>query len=128
MAEALLVAWIRSCALVYGVDPEFAVAVAHVESRVPGQYLRVGRLGRSRYFGPFGIHQDFRKKWPVEDPWVNCLIGVRALRGRDKRKVLRRYNAEFNESYYRAVMRAAGKRNRKREVLLVSPHCPKLGR
>lgn len=103
---AVLLAWMRACALTYGVEPEFAYAVARVESGVPGgPALRFGPLGRAgKYYGPFGIHRDFRKKWPIDHPLVNVAVGVRALRGQDKRRVLQRYNTNFDESYFRAVM------------------------
>jgi len=107
ITAALLACFIRTCALHYGVEPEFAQAVAIVESRPAGggMEMRVGRLGKSRYFGPFGIHQDFLKKWDIANPYVNVEVGVKALRGADKRRVLRRYNASFNELYYREVCR-----------------------
>jgi hypothetical protein len=106
LATALLLAWLKACAAAYGVEPEFAWAVARVESGVPGAAeIRCGPLGRSgKYYGPFGIHRDFRRRWPIDDPYVNMAVGVKALRGADKRRVLRRYNTAFNEGYYRAVM------------------------
>lgn len=106
LATTLLLAWMKACALTYGVEPEFAYAVARVESGGQGvTEIRCGPLGRSgTYYGPFGIHRDFRRRWPVDDPFVNVEVGVKALRGRDKRRVLQRYNASFNEAYYRAVM------------------------
>jgi hypothetical protein len=65
----------------------------------------MGRHGR--YVGPFGIHRDFRAKWPnLDDPFVNIWVGVRALRGENKKKVLRRYNANFTQAYWLAVKRA----------------------
>lgn len=103
---ALLVAWIRTYALLYGVEPEFALAVAHVESGVPGQEFRVGPLGRGKYYGPFGIHRDFLKKWPIDQPEENIRRGVLALKGGDQRRVLKRYNRTFNECYFRAVQAA----------------------
>jgi hypothetical protein len=106
IAAALLMAWLQACALTYGVEPEFAYAVARVESGVPGgAAIRCGPLGRAgKYYGPFGIHRDFRKRWPIDDPFVNVAVGVKALRGPDKLRVLKRYNASFNQAYYRAVM------------------------
>ncbi len=106
VALAALLAWMQACAGVYGVEPEFAYAVARVESGVPGGVeIRCGALGRAgKYYGPFGIHRDFRRRWPIDEPFTNVAVGVKALRGRDKRRVLRRYNAEFSEAYYRAVM------------------------
>jgi len=45
---------------------------------------------------------------------TNIYIGVWALRGNNEKKVLRRYNREFNMAYYRAVQRA--KRDFKRRL------------
>jgi hypothetical protein len=106
LATALLLAWLKACALIYGVEPEFAWAVARVESGGPGvDEIRCGPLGRTgKYYGPFGIHREFRRRWPIDNPYVNVEVGVKALRGRDKRQVLKRYNASFDEAYYRAVM------------------------
>jgi hypothetical protein len=106
VATALLMAWLKACALTYGVEPEFAWAVARVESGRPGAAeIRCGPLGRTgKYYGPFGIHREFKRRWPIDNPYVNVEVGVKALRGADKRRVLRRYNASFDESYYRAVM------------------------
>jgi hypothetical protein len=106
VATALLLAWMQTCGLTYGVEPEFVWAVARVESGVPGiSEIRCGPLGRAgKYYGPMGINRCFKTKWPIDDPFVNVEIGVKALRGADKRRVLKRYNAAFNEAYYRAVM------------------------
>jgi hypothetical protein len=106
LTTALLAAWIRAYALLYGVEPEFALAVAHVESGCPGQEFRVGPMGKGKYYGPFGIHRDFLRRWPINEPEKNIEIGVKALRGRDQRRVLRRYNAAFDEAYWRAVQQA----------------------
>lgn len=104
VAAALLLAWIQACALTYGVEPEFAYAVARIESGTKTEAWRCGRLGRSRYYGPMGINRCFLARWPIDDPFVNVEVGVKALRGADKRRVLKRYNAAFDEAYYRAVM------------------------
>jgi hypothetical protein len=104
LATALLLAWMQACSLQYGVEPEFAWAVARVESGTKTESLRCGRLGRSRYYGPMGINRCFLNRWPIDDPYVNVEVGVKALRGADKRRVLKRYNAAFDEAYYRAVM------------------------
>lgn len=106
--QSLLLAWMASCAQVYGVDPHFAQAVAIVESRPahgPELAMRCGRLGKSRYYGPMGIEKSFLKRWAINDPFVNIQVGVMALRGADKRRVLKRYNASFTEAYYREVRR-----------------------
>ena len=102
LAPALLL-WLHICCGAYGVDPVFAEAVMRVESGTKTQAVRLGRLGKSPYYGPFGIHRDFLKKWPIDDPLVNVLVGVKALRGRDKLKVLRRYNSQAEQAYFRAV-------------------------
>ena len=112
LTTVLLIAWVKACALTYGVDPEFAQAVMIVESRPAGgaeMEFRVGRLGKSRYYGPFGIEKSFLKKWDIANPFVNVEVGVKALRGSDKRRVLKRYNASFNEAYYREVRRVERK-------------------
>ena len=103
---ALLLAWFQACALTYGVEPEFAWAVARVESGAPGgAEIRCGPLGRSgKYYGPMGINRCFKAKWPIDNAFVNVEVGVKALRGADKRRVLQRYNAAFDEAYFRAVM------------------------
>lgn len=104
LPAAILLAWMQACCTVYGVEPEFALAVARIESGTKTAWLRCGPLGKAgKYYGPFGIHRDFRKKWPIDNPYVNVAVGVRALQGRDQRRVLQRYNAEFNEAYFRAV-------------------------
>jgi len=109
LTTTLLVAWITACAQVHGVDPHFARAVAIVESRAPGGgelSMRCGPLGRSgKYHGPFAIHRDFLKRWPIDDPFVNVEVGVKALRGQDRRRVLKRYNSSFTEAYYREIRR-----------------------
>lgn len=92
-------AWLQACAATHGVEPEFALAVATVESR-----LQCGPLGsKGTYYGPMGIHKCFRAKWDIANPFVNIAVGVKALKGRDQRRVLQRYNASFNEAYFRAV-------------------------
>ena len=57
LTTAILLAWLRAVAQVHGLDPDFVQAVAIVESRAsngPELSIRVGRLGRSKYFGPLG--------------------------------------------------------------------------
>jgi hypothetical protein len=86
--------WVRIVSEKYGVDPCFALAVAETESSCRGIQFRFGKMGRSRYYGPFGIHQCFLKKWAIDDPVLNTVIGIRALA---------RYSANFNEAYWRRV-------------------------
>lgn len=108
IATAALLAWMQICAQEHGVDPYFARAVAIVESRPAGGGLamRCGPLGKQgKYYGPFGISRIFLKRWNIADPYVNVWVGVRALRGRNRLKILRRYNASFNQAYYREICR-----------------------
>ncbi|MGA7886359.1 MAG: hypothetical protein WCA44_11510 [Acidobacteriaceae bacterium] len=99
--------WLQEVKMVseyYGVNPNFALAVAETESSCRGQQFRFGSMGKGTYFGPFGIHKCFRAKWDIADPYINTVIGIRALaRYRDKRRTLRKYNAAFNEAYWRRV-------------------------
>ena len=103
---AALLAWMQVCSAHYGIEPEFVYAVARIESGVPGgPRIRIGPLGRKRkYYGPMGINRCFLARWPVDNCYVNVMVGARALRGRDKRRILKRYNASFDEAYYQAIM------------------------
>lgn len=104
LTTATLVALIISTAQANGVEPAFALAVARVESGTASQQFRCGPIGKKgRFYGPFGIHRDYRQRWAIDRPEVNVQVGVRALRGQDKRAVLRRYNKSFNKEYWRAV-------------------------
>jgi hypothetical protein len=98
--------YLQICCAIHGVDPAFALAVAHVESRGQGQEFRFGPLGKKgQYYGPFGIDKSFQGRWgDLADPRVNIEVGVRALRGKDKLRVLRRYNRESSRAYEAAVM------------------------
>jgi hypothetical protein len=110
LLTAILLAWMKACCLNYGVEPEFALAVARVESGTKTEMLRFGPLGREgRFYGPFCIERSFLRRWPIDNPFVNIEVGVKALRGRDKRRVLQRFNASFDEPYFRAVMAARRK-------------------
>ena len=105
LSTALLLAWMKVCCLNYGVEPEFALAVARVESGTKTEKLRFGPMGKSgKYYGPFGIERSFLRRWPIDNPFVNVEVGVKALRGSDKRRILQRYNTNFNEAYFRAVI------------------------
>ncbi len=107
LTQALLL-WLHTCCAAYHVEPAFALAVAQVESGCPGQEIRLGPIGKKGiYAGPFGLHRAYcREHFGVDpvDPEVNIEIGVRALRGPDKHRILRRYNREWNRAYERAVM------------------------
>lgn len=99
---AILLYLIGVIAQTYHVDPNFAKAVAVIESRKGNELLRTGRLGKSNYYGPMGVNKCFLNRWPIDDPIVNIVIGVRALRG-NERKVLHRYNAKCDSSYTQAI-------------------------
>ena len=105
----LLLIWLATCCHHFNVEPPFAQAVFQVESGCPGHQYRLGRLGRSKFAGPAGLHIAYvREKFGVDacDPWDNILIGVRALRGRDKVQVLKRFNPEWRKDRYLACVMA----------------------
>jgi hypothetical protein len=116
ITRAVLVAWIKVCAAYWNVDPALALAVAHIESRIPGkQEFRVGKVGKS-FYGPFGIHRCFLKQpikgvmYPIDEWPINVWVGCRALRGiktkaRAKRRLMT-YNETFDSSYWLAIRRA----------------------
>lgn len=81
---------------IYEVEPPFALAVMQMESN-----FKIGPLGRKgTYIGPGGIHKAFRSKWNIDDPEENIRVTVAALRGKDKVKVLKRYNKEWHKNNY----------------------------
>ena len=97
-------AFVKTCSAKYGIDPNFALAVAEVESSYKGERFRFGKMGKGTYYGPFGIHKCFLRKWAINDPMVNTEVGIRALaRYKDQRTSLKRYNTSFNEGYYRTI-------------------------
>lgn len=101
-----IIFWSAFWSAQYGVDLPFALSVAHVESRAPGHEFRIGLLG-GRWYGPYNIDAGFKFRWPdIDTIRGNARAGVRALRGRDKRQILRNYNRAFTQAYYQAVMRA----------------------
>jgi hypothetical protein len=104
---------VKVCSGRYGVDPYFALAVAETESSTRGMKFRFGKMGKGTYYGPFGIHKCFLSRWNIADPFINTEVGIRALaRSKDQRKALKRYNAEFNEAYWRRIkqLEAANRR------------------
>ena len=111
MLEPILYIWLVTCCNFYHVEPEFALAVARVESGTKTQEYRIGRLGKSDFYGPMGVKGCFLK---TGSPFEVIELGVRALRGKDKARVLRRYNPKLDRAYERAVM--ALYRQNKREM------------
>ena len=103
-------ALICAYALEYDVEPAFAIAVVHIESRSGDREFRVGKIGR-RHYGPMGIDRSFLSKWPIDRLETNIAVGVRALRGVGSSRVrqerrLKRYNASCTPGYLREVRRA----------------------
>jgi hypothetical protein len=105
---------------VFNVDPAFALAVFHIESRVGGQEFRKGRVGSKKSGGPFyapaNIHYSYLKDrgWPIDTLEGNVMVGVRALQGtgysrESQIRRLRRYNASYNGAYGCQVMKAKAK-------------------
>ena len=106
-------AFVKTCSAKYGIDPNFALAVAEVESSYKGERFRFGKMGKGTYYGPFGIHKCFLSKWEINDPYVNTEVGIRALsRYKDQKKSLKKYNASFNEAYYRRIKQLEARNRR----------------
>lgn len=106
--------YVKQVSQKYGMDPAVSLALAEVESSKDKQRFRFGRVGR--YWLPFGIHKDCAKGHDLSDWRVNTEVGIRAIaRYKDLRKSLKKYNASFNEAYYRRVLTLAAK-NRKEKV------------
>ena len=96
--------YVKQCSEKYGVDPNFALAVAECESSCKGKRFRFGKMGQSKYYGPFGIHRCFLSRWDIANPFINTEVGIRALaRYKDKRKSLKKYNAAFSEGYWKRI-------------------------
>lgn len=101
----LLLLWLQLCAQHYGVEPEFVKAVADVECNVT-QGFKTGAIDKKgKYIAPMGIHKAFRSKYDIDDPYTNIAIGTKALRGKNKQKVLRDYNRSYTVAYGKAVMK-----------------------
>lgn len=88
-------------------EPAFAKAVCRIESGTKTEMYRFGRLGKSSYAGPYGLHIAYvREKFGVDatDPMMNVLVGTRALRGTqtDQAKIrrLKTYNPEWRKNHY----------------------------
>lgn len=95
LAPELLAAVYLWCS-VYKVEPPFALAVMKMESG-----FKCGPLGRhGTFIGPGGIHKQFRAKWAIDDPKENIRVTIAALEGRDKVRVLKRYNKTWWKDNY----------------------------
>jgi hypothetical protein len=108
-------AYVKKTSVKYGIDPYFALAVAEVESSYKGERFRFGKMGKT-YYGPFGIHKCFLKKWDISNTFVNTEVGIRALsRYGNQKKSLKKYNTHFNMTYYKRIKYLENK-NRKDRV------------
>lgn len=106
----LIRAWCSAYALRYGIEPAAAMSVAKIESSKGKQEFRTGLVGR--YYLPMGIYKGCRIPG-VADLETNIRVGVSALarygpirNDADLRRSLKRYNASFDESYWRAIVQA----------------------
>jgi hypothetical protein len=80
----------------------------YVESRPAGtdMEIRLGTIGRDdEVVGPMGIAICYVKDANLNNPFVNILIGVGALKGKNQMVALKRYNATFTQGYYGEVCR-----------------------
>lgn len=90
--------------------------MAVTESGTKTKYLRFGRLGKTGFYGPFGINILCckGKRYDPNNWYVNTWLGIKALRGTKgasrakKRKTLMNYNKDRGqkfEDYFKAVIR-----------------------
>jgi hypothetical protein len=82
-------------------------ALARVESGNKRQVMRFGKVGKS-FYGPFNIHRDFGAH--NRNPFINTITAVKSFQGMGSNKAkirrrLRKYNASFDEGYYKAIMK-----------------------
>ena len=112
LLKTILICWLHACSLTHGVSPHFAEAVIYVESRPAGteMEIRLGELG-GKVVGPMNIVKCYTKCANIYNPFINILIGVGALRGKDQVRVLCRYNKKFSWSYFREIKRIERKLN-----------------
>jgi len=95
----------------YDVDKNLCLALAETESSGKGERIRFGQISKT-YYGPFGIHKCFLKKWNIVDWKVNTEVGIRALSGHLYRangnlhNALKKYNTgDKGEKYNKYVRR-----------------------
>lgn len=98
-------AMIEAAAILHGADPAFCKAVARIEPGTKSQQFRIGPASSGKFYAPFNIHKDYLKKWRIDILEVNVEVGVKALKGKNKRQVLKWFNPQFNEKYYTEVMK-----------------------
>jgi hypothetical protein len=114
ISPELIKQWICVYAKKYKVEPAFAIAVAHIESRIGKFEFRTGQMSKS-FWGPMGINKCFFKRgWQIDKPIINIEIGVRALKNVGNNEYLQKrrlhtYNTEFNYSYWSQIKKAKRK-------------------
>jgi hypothetical protein len=113
--------WVKYCSKKYNIDKYFVLSVAECESSNKYARYRFGKMGRT-FYGPFGIHKCFLKKWAVDDPFINTEVGIRALaRYGSQKKALKKYNASFNMAYYNRI-KFLERRNRQDRIFDLKPN------
>jgi len=104
MTLALLL-WLQICCNIHGVEPEFALAVARLESGTKTETFRLGRLGKTNLYGPMGVRSFFLEKGDAKEV---IEVGVKALRPRKgertKRDILKRYVGYRDIAYEKGVL------------------------
>ena len=115
MLDTLLLCFLTACCHTYGVEPEFALAVARVESGTKTQDYRIGRLGKSDFWGPMGVKGCFLK---TGSPFEVIEKGVKALRetaGNEAKMIDRAktYNPNWRKNRYLVDLMACYRQNRR---------------
>ena len=124
--KALLFIWMAACAQFYNLDPERFQALAIVESRPAGGpelAIRVGEMGDTGLWGPFGINEKcFSKKAAVKykNPYWNILTAAKTMRRLINKygswkAALHKYNANCNIAYIKEIERIKRKLERSNE-------------
>jgi hypothetical protein len=112
---------------IYEVKKSYALALAHIESRLSDEIpFRTGPIGHFKYAGPFGINRCYIRErgWNVDDVETNIMIGCRCLTGINDINSLKRrlsggknrkgaYNASFDSAYWGAILSAINKYEKK---------------
>lgn len=99
-----LLIWLHFVCAAFHVNPQFAKAVMAAESGNACHEYRWGRLGNSPFWGP-GIRGRYHHGLDAASPWQSITLCVRALQGKNYRRVLQRYYGPgMPAHYYKAVM------------------------
>ena len=120
--------YVEAMAEKYNVDKYLCLALAETESSGKGERIRFGKISKT-YYGPFGIHKCFLKKWDIADWKVNTEVGIRALAGHIKRQgslhgALKKYNTGDKgvkfEGYVNKIKNLQRKYKRENEPIKIS--------